>query len=117
MKLNILPALLMLLLAASCGPGVKDKNAQINDKKVALAKPVSYTHLDVYKRQRNALLDIQQQKQTNREITSAALPQLSGSFSANYFPNVAVQSFPNFIAAATYGAVSYTHLDVYKRQQ
>lgn len=55
---------------------------------------------------RNALLDIQQQKQTNREITSAALPQLSGSFSANYFPNVAVQSFPNFIAAATYGVLS-----------
>ena len=38
MKLNILPALLILLLAASCDPGAKDKNAQINDKKVALAK-------------------------------------------------------------------------------
>lgn len=54
---------------------------------------------------RNALLDLQIQKQTNREITAAALPQLSGSVGTNYFPNVAVQSFPNFIAAATYGVL------------
>ena len=54
---------------------------------------------------RNSLLDLQIQKETNRQITSAALPQLSGSLAANYFPNVAVQSFPNFIAAATYGVL------------
>ena len=54
---------------------------------------------------RNSLIDIQIQKQTNREITAAAFPQLSGSLSANYFPDVAVQSFPNFIAAATYGVL------------
>ncbi len=54
---------------------------------------------------KNALLNLQIQKQTNREITSAALPQISGGVSANYFPNVAVQSFPNFIAAATYGVL------------
>jgi outer membrane protein TolC len=54
---------------------------------------------------RNALLNLQIQKQTNREITSAAFPQISGGVSANYFPNVAVQSFPNFIAAATYGVL------------
>jgi outer membrane protein len=54
---------------------------------------------------KNALIDIQIQKEINREITSAALPQLSGGFSTNYFPNVAVQSFPNFIAAATYGVL------------
>lgn len=54
---------------------------------------------------RNALLDLQIQKQTNREITAAALPQLSGNVGTNYFPNVAVQSFPNFISAATYGVL------------
>ena len=54
---------------------------------------------------RNALLDLKIQKQVNREITSAALPKISGSISANYFPNVAVQSFPNFIAQATYGVL------------
>jgi outer membrane protein TolC len=54
---------------------------------------------------KNALLGIQIQEQTNREITAAAFPKLSGSMSVNYFPNVAVQSFPNFIAAATYGVL------------
>lgn len=54
---------------------------------------------------RNALLAIDLQKQQNREITSAAYPQLSGSANASYFPNVAVQSFPNFIAAAAYGVL------------
>jgi outer membrane protein len=54
---------------------------------------------------KNALLNLQIQKQTNREITAAAYPQITGGVSANYFPNVAVQSFPNFIAAATYGVL------------
>ncbi len=55
---------------------------------------------------KNALLDIQLQKQTNKEITAAAYPQLSGSVNANYNPNVAVQTFPNFIGAATYGVLT-----------
>jgi outer membrane protein TolC len=54
---------------------------------------------------RNALVDLKIQKQVNREITAMALPQLSGSASVNYFPDVAVQSFPNFIAQATYGVL------------
>ncbi|MEO6539149.1 MAG: TolC family protein [Ferruginibacter sp.] len=54
---------------------------------------------------RNALIDLKIQQQTNREITGAAFPQISGSASTNHFPNVAVQSFPNFIAAGTYGVL------------
>jgi outer membrane protein TolC len=54
---------------------------------------------------KNALVNLQIQKQTNREITSAAFPQLTGSASMNHFPDVAVQSFPNFIAQATYGVL------------
>ncbi len=54
---------------------------------------------------RNALIDLKIQQQTNREITAAAFPQISGSVSTNHFPNVAVQSFPNFIAAGTYGVL------------
>jgi outer membrane protein TolC len=54
---------------------------------------------------RNALVDLKIQKQVNREVTAMALPQVSGSLSANHFPNVAVQSFPNFIAQATYGVL------------
>jgi outer membrane protein TolC len=54
---------------------------------------------------KNALLDIKIQQQVNREITSAAYPQFSGAVSVNHFPNVAVQSFPNFIAQGTYGVL------------
>lgn len=54
---------------------------------------------------KNALLGIDLQKQTNREITAAAYPQLNGSAGATYYPNVAVQRFPNFIAAAAYGVL------------
>lgn len=54
---------------------------------------------------KNALVDIAIQKQTNKEVTASALPQITGSGSLNYNPKVAVQSFPNFIAAGTYGVL------------
>ncbi|HVZ57368.1 MAG TPA: TolC family protein [Chitinophagaceae bacterium] len=54
---------------------------------------------------RNALLDIQAQDASNREVTAAAYPQLNGSIGATYNPNVATQTFPNFIAMATYGVL------------
>lgn len=54
---------------------------------------------------KNALLDIELQRQTNKEVTAAALPQISGSGALNYNPNVAVQTFPNFIAQGTYGVL------------
>lgn len=54
---------------------------------------------------KNALLDIAIQKQTNKEVTASALPQIAGNGSLNYNPNVTVQSFPNFIAAGTYGVL------------
>ena len=54
---------------------------------------------------KNALLDIEIQRQTNKEITAAAFPQITGNINANHFPNVAVQTFPNFIAAGTYGVL------------
>ena len=54
---------------------------------------------------KNALLDVKIQEQTNREITAAAYPQLNGSIGSTYYPNVAVQSFPNFIAQGTYGVL------------
>jgi outer membrane protein len=54
---------------------------------------------------KNALIDVDIQRQTNREITAAAFPQINGSTSINYAPNVTTQTFPNFIAAATYGVL------------
>src|SRR5678810_958574 len=54
---------------------------------------------------KNALLDIKIQEQVNKEVTAAALPNISASSNINYFPNVTVQTFPNFIAAGTYGVL------------
>ncbi|HEY6974759.1 MAG TPA: TolC family protein [Chitinophagaceae bacterium] len=54
---------------------------------------------------KNAILDLKIQEQTNKGITAAAYPQIKGNFSTTYYPNVAVQTFPNFIAAATYGVL------------
>ncbi len=54
---------------------------------------------------KNALLDLKIQEQVNRAYTSSAYPQVKGNLNTTYFPNVTVQSFPNFIAAATYGVL------------
>lgn len=56
-------------------------------------------------RVKNILLDYKLQEQTNREVTSAALPQLDARAGAVYNPNIAVQAFPNFIAQGTYGVL------------
>lgn len=55
---------------------------------------------------KNAVVDVDIQTQTNREITAMAYPQLNGNIGATYNPNVAVQVFPNFIAAGTYGVLT-----------
>ena len=55
---------------------------------------------------KNALVDVQIQAQTNREITANAFPQINGNAGINYFPKIGVQRFPNFIAAGTYGVLT-----------
>lgn len=55
---------------------------------------------------KNALLDIQMQEAQNKEVIAQALPQISGNGSVTYNPNVGVQTFPNFIAAGTYGVLT-----------
>ncbi len=55
---------------------------------------------------KNALLEVQLQAQTNREITANAFPQINGSAGVNYTPSIAIQRFPNFIAAGTYGVLT-----------
>ncbi len=51
---------------------------------------------------KNALLDIKIQRQTNREITAAAFPQLNGSITSSHFFNIPVTTLPNFISPSTY---------------
>ena len=51
---------------------------------------------------KNALLDVKVQEQVNRQVTAAAYPQVNASTGFTHYPNVAVQSLPNFIGPATY---------------
>lgn len=51
---------------------------------------------------KNALLDIKIQKQTNREITALALPQVSGSIGTTHYFDIPVTTLPNFISPSTY---------------
>jgi len=54
---------------------------------------------------KNALLDILIQKQTNRDITSIALPQINGSAGVTYNINVPVQTIPDFISPSVYNVL------------
>lgn len=54
---------------------------------------------------RNAMLDIQLQKQTNKEITAAAYPQASGSAGITHYVKVPVQPIPDFIQPQIYGVL------------
>lgn len=51
---------------------------------------------------KNALIGIKIQRETNREVTGMAYPQINGTASATYNPAVATQVIPNFISPATY---------------
>jgi outer membrane protein TolC len=51
---------------------------------------------------KNALLDVKVQEQVNRQITSAAFPQVNGSIGTTHYFDIPVTSLPNFISPATY---------------
>ena len=52
---------------------------------------------------KNALLDVKVQEQVNRQITSAAYPQVSASFGGNHYFKVPIQPIPDFIQPQIYG--------------
>lgn len=54
---------------------------------------------------KNSLLDVEKQAAINKEVTASAYPQVNGSTAVNYFPNVAVQTLPNFITPSVYGVL------------
>lgn len=54
---------------------------------------------------KNALLDILIQKQTNRDVTSVALPQVNGSAGLTHNFATAVQTIPDFIRGSIYGTL------------
>lgn len=94
---------LIMVLATIAMPSLM---AQDNQHALSVKQSVEYA-MKNSAQVKNALIGIQLQQQTNREVTSAALPNISGSVEANYYPKVPVQSFPNFIAQATYGVLEH----------
>lgn len=54
---------------------------------------------------KNALLDVDIQRQQNRQITAAALPQISGSISSNHYFNIPIQPIPDFVSYDIYQAL------------
>jgi outer membrane protein len=52
---------------------------------------------------RNSLIDIKIQKQTNREFTANAYPQLTAGLSGNHYFDVPIQPIPDFIKPQIYG--------------
>lgn len=51
---------------------------------------------------KNALLDVQIQNQTNKQILSAALPQVNGSIGTTHYFDIPTTSLPDFISPSTY---------------
>ena len=72
--------------------------------------PVSYTHLDVYKRQRYSSL-------FHSSVISSSLETIC-SLCDNRYMNIVISFLVRVISSSLYliTPVSYTHLDVYKRQ-
>ena len=54
---------------------------------------------------KNALLDVEIQNQQNRQIISAALPQVSGSISGNHYIDIPVIPLPDFVSEGVYNAL------------
>ena len=55
---------------------------------------------------KNALLDIQIQKQSNKELTAVALPQLNGSINTIHYYDIPVTTLPDFISPSVYNVLT-----------
>ena len=71
--------------------------------------PVSYTHLDVYKRQHLTDIDYDVARQREKEVRHDVMAHV-------YTFGKAAPKAAGIIHLGATSAVSYTHLDVYKRQ-
>ena len=78
-----------------------------------ILEPVSYTHLDVYKRQELTLLDFLEQAEGKNQNLADKQIALAGGGTLKF---TILTSGGYGVQIQSQGAVSYTHLDVYKRQ-
>jgi outer membrane protein TolC len=105
MKTRIINFILAVILSGTFFTATAQQKDTIAQTHAFSAKEAVDYALNNAVQVKNALLDIKLQQQTNKGITAAALPHLFASGSINYNPNVAVQTFPNFIAQSTYGVL------------
>jgi outer membrane protein len=83
------------LVLLSAGANAQQKN------EFSIKQAVEYANKNAIP-VKNALLDVQIQNQANRQITSAAYPQVNGSISTTHYFDVPVTTLPDFISPATY---------------
>ena len=95
----------VIFLSLLCGGVVAQQANPPQVNRFSVQQAVDYAMKNAVQ-VRNALVDIKIQQQTNREITASAFPQINGSASLNHFPNIAVQSFPNFISPSVYNVLT-----------
>jgi outer membrane protein len=88
----------MLTLLAFVGAGASFAQ---QENRFSVAQCVDYGTKNAIQ-VKNALLDVKLQEQFNKEITSAAFPQVNGSITTNYFPAIPVQTLPDFISPSVY---------------
>lgn len=95
-----------ILLLALLPATAFTQNSQADTLKPArhefsVTQAVEYAHKN-NTQVKNALLGVKYQEQVNREVTSRAYPNISGSIGTTFNPNVTTTVLPNFISPATY---------------
>ena len=55
---------------------------------------------------KNALLDVQIQKQSNKELTAIALPQINGNINSMHYYDIPVTTLPDFISPSVYNVLT-----------
>jgi outer membrane protein len=93
--------LLALLPAAAFAQNTSRDTLKPERHEFSVQQAVAYAHKNNVQ-VKNALLDVKYQEQVNREVTSRAYPNISGSIGTTYNPNVTTTVLPNFISPATY---------------
>lgn len=82
----------------------RDATSQKNIQAFSLNQTVDYAMKNAVEI-RNALIDIEIQRQSNREITALAMPQISGNVSATRFFDIPTTTLPDFISPSVYGVL------------
>jgi outer membrane protein len=101
-KLMIKKVILTIFLLAAGKAYAQDSTRKINQ--FSLAQALDYAKQNSVQ-VKNALVDILIQKQVNRDVTSIALPQISGSAGMTHNFDIAIQTLPNFISQGTYNVL------------